>query len=116
MSIGRTSCQAGLVTYPDGTTGILVAGGFYDSSAEFLDIDRMQIWEPRASLPTYIAAGASVPYQDSFLIVGGWDNGGIDTIYYYNPAIDNWDLLDNLDDSRDGMAAFMVPDEYANCS
>ena len=56
-------------------------------------------------------------YQDdTFLIVGGfYDASAIDTIYYYNPTVDAWELKEQtLDDSRGWMAAFMVNDQYVD--
>ncbi len=83
MLLARDKCQAGLVTYPDGTQGILVAGdrNSYDTSVEFLNLETL-IWEPRQSLPETVFAGASVPYQDSFLVVGGYGYSYLNTIYY----------------------------------
>ena len=117
MPTERFRCQAGFVTYPNGDKGILVAGGYNgETSAEFLNLDTL-IWEPRPSLPVDIYWGASVPFQDSFLIVGGLSEteGTLDTIYYYNPITDQWDLLRTMNCKRDQMAAFLVPDSYSNC-
>ena len=117
MPTPRFYQQAGLVTYPDGTKGILVAGGYRETSVEFLNLDTL-IWEPKQRLPKEISTAASVPYQDSFLIVGGDTFGSrYDTIYYYNPGTDQWDLLNQtMIYERSIFAAFMVPDSYANCN
>ena len=118
MPIERRFCQAGLVTYPDGTKGIIAAGGYYtEKSVDFLDLDTL-IWEPRPRMPINIYIGVSVPYQDSFLIVGGYSSDGpnyLDTIYYYNPMTDEFELLGQMMDERETFAAFLVPDYYANC-
>ena len=117
MPTAREKCQAGLVTYPNGDKGILVAGGYYqETSSEFLNLDTL-IWEPKQSLPYDIAYGASVPFRDSFLIVGGDSSvdGGLDTLYYYNPEIDRWELIKTMNYERRDLAAFMVPDSFANC-
>ena len=116
---GRQDCEAGFVTYPDGSSGIMVAGGNANSnevSVEFLNLDTL-IWEPKQSLPVDIAWGASVPYKDSFLIVGGKSDlySYLDTISYYNPTLDEWELVGQMDYEREYVAAFMVPDSYANC-
>ncbi len=119
MPIERRYCQAGLITYPDGTQGIIVAGGYYDEkSVDFLNLDTL-IWEPRPEMPINIHEGMSVPYKDSFLIVGGYStqvrSDHLDTIYYYNPMSDEFELLGHMMDKRETFAAFMVPDHYANC-
>ena len=108
------------MTYPDGSRGILAAGGLSENSCEFLDIDTLDGWVPRAALPYGLGHGASVPYNDSFLIVGGFNYNGnyaTDEILFYNPERDSWDSMQqSLDDSRTDMPAFLVPDEFANCN
>lgn len=118
MSQRRISSQSGLVTYPDGSKGVLVAGGDLESSSEFLNINTMQTWEPRASLPYIISHGASVPYQDSFLVVGGYnaEDLDLDTIYYCDPERDAWELFNQrLEDIRSNLVAILVPDDYVMC-
>ncbi len=114
----RDRSQAGLITDQNGNKGILAAGGDEVSSVEYLDLQTL-IWEPRANLPYDISDGASVPYQDSFLIVGGFSsNSGIylDSIQYYNPNLDRWEMLpQSLGIERNYPTAFLVPDSYANC-
>ena len=93
-----------------------MAGGDLETSSEFLNLDTL-IWEPKQSLPFDIELGASVPFKDSFLIVGGDSGDYLDTIYYYNPNTDQWELMEQmLKYEREYLAAFMVPDSYANCN
>ena len=119
MVTPKRYCQAGLVTYPDGTQGILVGGDYNGvTSVEFLNLETL-VWEPRQNLPIDVYGGASVPYQDSFLVVGGYQYNSdefLDTIYYYNPNVDQWDLIANMEYSREFSTAFLVPDSYANCN
>ena len=121
MPSEKSDCQAGLVTYPDGAKGVMIAGGngaYQDTSAIFLNLDTL-VWEPKQDLPVDLAWGASVPYQDSFLIVGGdsdLEDDYLDTIYYYNPSLDQWELMENMIMKRRILTAFMVPDSFANCS
>ena len=115
----KENCQAGLVIDQNGKKGILVAGGEGQASSEFLDLETL-IWEPRANLPYQISNGGSVPYQNSFLIVGGYStllpDPFLNTIYYYNPDDDQWEQLPyTLEDRKDYPTAFMVPDDFANC-
>ena len=108
-----------MVTYPDGTKGILIAGGPADTTALFLNLQTL-IWEPKPNLPHDISQGVSVPFLDSFLIVGGeslGETGFLDTIYYFNPGVEEWVLMDvRMEHKRVYHAAFMVPDSYANCT
>ena len=114
----RDTSQAGFVTYPDGAKGVLVAGGSVTDSAEFLNLDTL-IWEPKQSLPFDISYAASVPFKDSFLIVGGksQDLGSdLRTVYYYNASVDDWQVMEEtMRYERFALAAFLVPDYYANC-
>ena len=53
---------------------------------------------PGKSLPFgVIAHAAAVPYQDTFLLVGGYTDGDLvnltDRVYKYVPSIDGWELL-----------------------
>ncbi len=105
------------MTYPDGKQGVLVTGGDDIGSSEFLDLETL-IWEPKASLPIDIDSGTSVPYLDSFLFVGGFSAlGQMDTILFYNPGEDRWELLpQRLAYNRTSFPAFLVPDSYALCT
>ena len=118
MPTARSECQAGLVTYPDGTTGILVAGGYEQSSSEFLNLQTL-IWEPKPSLPIEIYWGASVQYQESLMIAGGdspTSTDDLNTFYFFNPKSDDWELLDQrMDYGRRILTAFWVPDKFAKC-
>ena len=123
MSTIRDNCQAGLITNPDGSQGILVAGGAHVTQVEYLDLETL-VWEPRSDLPFDIDSGCSVPFQTSFLIVGGYSidggsgySGYLDTIFFYDPNVDQWQILDQtLATEKDSFTAFMVPDYFANCS
>ncbi len=117
MPTPRADCQAGFVTYPDGTNGVLVAGGNYERRAEFLNLETL-VWVPKADLPVDIHLGASVPYQDSFLIVGGIKVSStyLDSVYYYNPNSDIWELIYTLDYGTAYSGAFLVPDSFAYCN
>ena len=119
LPLPRADCQAGFVTYPDRSKGILVAGGEGQTKVEFLNLDTLT-WEPKQYLPVDIHKGASVPYKDSFLMVGGYSSDvgeTLDTIYYYDPNLDQWDLLEQkMKMRRKYFAAFLVSDQYANCN
>ena len=117
MQRARGSCFAGLVTYPDGSKGILAAGGYDIISTEFLNLDTMT-WEYKKDLPIPNGYGRSVPYKESFLIVTGWNtaDGYLNTIYYYNPAADNWDMLPRTVNTGGAFfEAYLLPPDYEDC-
>ena len=115
MSIARRKSEAGYVIYPNGDNGILVAGGESETSSEFYNL-QTGLWTPKASLPVDFFYSSSVPYQDSFLIVGGRSysfGDDLDTIFKYNADLDQWDQFQQtLRYARYDFAAFLVPDSF----
>ncbi len=87
-------------------------------AATFFNLQTLT-WKSKQSMPSDIAFGASVPFEDSFLIVGGYSYATaqeLDTIYYYNPNTNEWELLSqHLKEMRRKFTAFMVPDTFGNC-
>ena len=76
MSQGRVAHACGSV---NGGTELVVAGGWdfsgnYFDSTEVLNIEMDSSWQTVAPLPGQFAYPASVPYGDTFLVVGG---GGV---------------------------------------
>ena len=40
-----------------------------------------------------------------------------ETVFYYNPELDDWELLDaEIEGGNVFFAAFLIPDSYAACS
>ena len=119
MPRGRKYEQAGMVTYPDKSYGILVTGGEDNKTmSDFLDLETLT-WQPKAPLPFEINRGTSVPYHESFLILGGRDDRGIehDEILYYDPIDDEWIVLEQkLAKPKMYFSAFTVPDSYIQCA
>ena len=62
-------------------------------------------------LPKSIAYAASVPYDNSFLLIGGRDaNGYLADIYKYNPDNDEWTRLESeLKTRRRSHVALLIP-------
>ena len=102
---------------PYHSQGILVAGGSHNRQVYFLDLDTLT-WEPKQNVPIDMYMAAVIPYRDSVLIAGGHVYGEtteLNTIYYYDPALDDWELLATMSEGRGELVAFMVPDSYVNC-
>ena len=69
----RDRSQAGLVTYPNGAKGVLVAGGTGTTSVEFLNLETL-IWEPKANLPKEIHFHVLVNVNNTHMVIlGGQD-------------------------------------------
>jgi hypothetical protein len=124
MLRSRRYPAAGLVRYADGRRVVVVAGSYADTkSVEVLDLDE-NVWRAGPDLPvaTYLHAGASVPFGDTFLIVGGYGDGLAEerkllaSIIVYDPAAEDWVTLpQQLAEPRAFFTAVLVPDDFAEC-
>ena len=117
----RSLAQAGVVTRSDGTQEVVVAGGLPIPTSDTVEIFSFETGSWRSAennLPSSNHDGASVPYGDTFLIVGGYDTfTEIDTILKYNPDEEFFETLpQHLLYGTARMAAMLVPDNYFDCS
>ena len=115
LSKGRLICQAGMVTFSNGTRMIVAAGGFNEQITEFLIVDGDK-WHYGPKLPYFIYEGASVQLENTFLIVGGSNSTGyLDTIWTFDIETENWIKLNQkLTIARKSTAAFLVPDDFCH--
>ena len=115
----RHRCQAGLVTFNNGTRMAVAAGGFPPpantlESTEFLPLGDAQ-WHFGPDLPNYIYDGESVQLENTFLMVGGENGTGYhDTIWKFDVESEEWALLnEHLITARTDLnSAFLVPDHF----
>ena len=93
-----------------------MSGGQGYQSSIFLDLDTLE-WANKADLPVDIFSASTLPYDNSILAFGGYSLslGALDTIYYYNPDVDEWQLFSHMNDKRNSFPVFYVPDSYGNC-
>ena len=73
----------------------------------------------RAGTELDIALAASVEFEDSFLLIGGFEDGPVEmnTIYQYDATNDFWILRpERLELARDTALAILVDDTVATCS
>ena len=112
-----------MVNYPDGKKKLVVTGGHetvgdtYHNSTQILDLETLE-WAPATDLPYTIAYGSSVPFKDTFLVVGGEDDVNYQTaIYQFDLTTNGWITRDEqLVTGRRLFASFLVPDNAVNCS
>ena len=112
--------NSGLVEDGSGNKKLVVTGGLngdYITTTEELDLNTLQ-WSVGKDLPIGRDYGASVQFKDSFLIVAGNGPAGYtDTILEYNTDSGDWNVRsERLLSARGFHAAFLVPEEIANCS
>ena len=109
---------------PTGSTVFIVAGGYGDAgyldSVEILELSSLT-WSQGPNLPFPIIRAASVPFGDTFLIVGGISNGDgeeLKTILEYDPVEEIWLVRpEELSIGRDYLhAVTAVNSNFINCS
>ena len=114
MAVGDS--HAGLVTLADGRKEVVVASGQYTTATQIFSFES-QTWRRGQEFPSELGQGRSVPFGDTFLVVGGLSSSYHDTIYKYNIETEGWDLMpQRLKDTRDQLTAFFVPDDYITCT
>ena len=112
MPTKRYSHSCGLVTGPD----IVVAGGQYSGTLDSVDIYnvntdswrvgteiirvihsnfflRTKTFATAKGLPKPMRNSAVVPYEDTFLLVGGYNGNYLADVFQYNPNDDEWAKL-----------------------
>ena len=109
----------GGIVYPNGEEAVVVAGGRDLNTVEIFFPSSME-WREGPDLPASDRwdAGMSVPFGNTFLIVGGEADGDIsDRIIKYDVDNDDWiELPQTLTTARADGAAFLVPDNYVTCT
>lgn len=87
-------------------------------TTEIYDLDT-GLWTPGPDMPKAINYGESVQYSNGFLIVGGFsatDGADLDSVYYFNPDTETFDLMATMSAARNRATAFLVPDSLVSCS
>ena len=118
FAVARENHVAGLVQGTDGSKYVVIAGGFdmedgLERSAEVYSL-RNQTWTKGPDLPFRLHRPEVVPYEWSFLIVGGYVNGTYsDNIVYFDPVTFDWVVLpDKLQQARASHIVMVVPKDY----
>ena len=90
-------------------------GGYDSDITEILNFDTLT-WRLGPSLPSAVNGGGFAPFEDSFVVAGGYGDYFQDTIYQYDPANEVWITREEkLAHSRYFTAAAMVPDDMVEC-
>ena len=117
-------CISGLVQYPGGIQKLVVTAGFsYGTAAQLVSTEIFNLntyqWEVTLgpNLPRQVEKGVSVPFQNTFLVVGGYDSPTyLTTIYQYDPNTEDWITRDETILPREVFTAFLIPDDIVTCS
>ena len=93
----------------------MAAGGVDEISSDILDLSTMT-WRAGPDFPEPRENGASVPFGDSFIVVGGQSGDLLtyyDDILRFDPATEDWVVMDEkIAFANDDVTAIMVPDPY----
>ena len=107
----------GRVVRADGEVEIVIIGGDKDSSSQIFNLNSMS-WRDGNDLDIELWSGASVPYGDTFLLVGGFSEPArreVDTIYKYDVVSDRIFPIGTLNMARRYHTAVFVPDNFVDC-
>ncbi len=97
---------------------IVVAGGFGTNTVQVYNLGT-QMWSASSPIPAAASYAAStVPYGESFAVVGGFDGTAqTDKIYLYDKEAKTWSLSsETLAIARRHSTALPIPDALANCT
>ena len=115
---GKADGAAGILKYGNGSFELVVTGG-ERSKLTYIYSFHNDEWRDGPELPVFfeLEDAISVPYGDSFLLVGGLDSSVFRTsIIKYDIDTQNWETLpQTLTLGRFSHAAFLIPDDTVEC-
>ncbi|TRY74754.1 hypothetical protein TCAL_06331 [Tigriopus californicus] len=120
-SVLRKSPYCGLSKTFNGEFQIVVSGGFDGmtplDSVEIFSVSD-QSWRFGPSLPQPMGRGATSSYGDTFILVGGYGDGGyVKDLYQYEPDSGTWATLpQKLQKGRSRHVALVVDVKDLNCT
>ncbi len=97
-----------------------MAGGWYGEYLSHSEIynTETRLWRDGPPLPRPIGYMSSVQYEDTFILVGGYDDiDWLDTIYQYDRNLETWILRpERLSTPKEQLAAVLAGSPAADCS
>ena len=114
----REWSHAGLVKFKNGPEVVMVAAGDHTNTVEIFNLGTWE-WSYHTSWTEYRAGGMSVPYGDTFLVVGGEISSGdySTEILWFNLDTEAWETRPEVVPSQTAYsAAFFVPNSYIRCT
>ena len=118
FQLARKEHMTGLVQGTDGSKYLVLTGGYdedYNStlSTEVYSLAN-QTWSAGPDLPQTVRRAETLPYEWSFLMVGGFLNNTMsDRILYFDPVVFDWVILpDRLSTPRTSFVSMIVPLDF----
>ena len=99
---------------------VVIAGGSNTKKSQIVDLDTYE-WRFGPDLPVFdeLSMPAAVQFEDSFLVMGGWDtldHRYQDRIFKFDPVNYEWEILPHkLQMARSSFTAILVPSSYIPC-
>ena len=115
MPLSKSFAVAGYAESSDGLRKfVVVTGGDGNDRTTWMFDLYGEFWKPGNDFPFQAYLSTSVPFTGkTFLVVGG---SGSDNIVEFEPDTETWVIRpEKLKSSKQEVAAFMVPDDYATC-
>ena len=121
MPTARSGLMCGAVrSRPGGSvTQVVAAGGWVDGgyrrSVEIYNL-RRKAWTRGRDLPTTLSGAAVVPFESTFLIIGGGKKTYVytDKVYKYTTEGNLQELPEKLSEAKAGVTAIIVPSSLFN--
>ena len=123
MNTARVNCQAGVYENSQGIRKMIVAGGethgtVYLTSTEILNLDTFT-WSPGNELPFILVHGTSVPFRNTFIVVGADDGitNDFKSIMEFDADTEQFFARsEEISREKTRVAAFLVPDNAVICN
>ena len=100
----------------NGTREIVVTSGYYSTGGQTTEIFNLdsQTWRAGPQLPTAeeTYSGTTLPYGNSFLVVGGYSivSGCRSEIWLFNPDSYEWEVIATMTQERYSLTAIAMPE------
>ena len=109
---------SGIYTNPvSGVKFLAVISGGSNKKVNVMNLDTQQ-WTSFSDLPQKFKLAATLQYRNSFITVGGFEEGGAgaqNSVKWFNPWTKKFDKMVNLDYPTYNGAAFFVPTSFISC-
>ena len=117
MTYGRRSLACGLVEKANFEKEIVAAGALVGESIVEIYTVSTDAWRTASPLPKDVAGAVTVPYENSFVMIGSYKQSHGDAIYQFDVENEEFVLLSAQLDSANGYLAAVIvdPKEFPQC-
>ena len=102
------------MTQPNGSKEIVVTTGYYSTTGTETEIFNLgsMTWRSGPDFPVSTFDGFSLPYNNTFLAIGGLPNEDYfsNQIWHFNPDSYEWEMISTMVQGRSQLAAIALPE------